>query len=131
LSFDLTKPSIGIWTVTQAVKHKYCVLDEKPFVTKTRPKSDRWIKEFSLRNASVVIVWTHRRLLSGEVRKPSRRLRFSSLISYDVKQQEPEFRSPSEAVAPSGSGGLYGPPNCPSTLFFAPSAVSGVSRVTT
>ena len=33
-------------------------------------------------------------------------------------------------VGPSGSGGLYGPPNCPSTLFFAPSAVSGANRVT-
>jgi hypothetical protein len=59
LSVDLTIPSIGIWTL----------------LAKTRSKPDRWKKEFSQETQFVVIVWT-----SCEVRKPSRRLRFSSYL---------------------------------------------------
>jgi|TARA_B100000767_G_scaffold234166_1_gene226839 hypothetical protein len=44
---------------------------------------------------------------------------------------EPKFRVRQKAETSSGSGGLYGPPFCPSTLFFAPSAVTGLSRETT
>jgi hypothetical protein len=68
--------------------------DEKPFVTKNRPKPIRWIKEFSLKKRIRRDRRTYRRLLFGEVRKPSRRLRFSSLISYDVKQLEPKLLDP-------------------------------------
>ena len=39
-------------------------------------------------------------LLPGEVRKLLRRLRFSSLISYDVKQLEPKLRVPSVGRGP-------------------------------
>ena len=46
-------------------------------------------------------------------------------------QVEPKFRVRQKAETSSGSGGLYGPPYCPSTLFFAPSAVAGRSRQTT
>ena len=62
--------------------------DEKPLVTKTRPKPDRWKKNFLKKRIRRDRLDRGRSPCPQAVTPPA----FLFLISYNVKQLEPKFR---------------------------------------